>query len=93
MKGIILAGGSGTRLYPLTRVITWLDTGTHESLLDASKYIETIEKQQGFKVSCIEEIAYRMGYINAEQLLRLAEPMKKNEYGQYLISLVKSSDK
>jgi glucose-1-phosphate thymidylyltransferase len=74
----------------LGRGFAWLDTGTHESLLGASSYIETIEKRQGLKVSCIEEIAYRLGYIDTEQLLTLAEPMKKNEYGQYLISLVKS---
>ncbi|MBN1974558.1 MAG: glucose-1-phosphate thymidylyltransferase RfbA [Sedimentisphaerales bacterium] len=77
----------------LGRGFAWLDTGTHESLLDASKYIETIEKRQGLKVSCIEEIAYRLGYIDTEQLLKLAEPMKKNEYGQYLISIGKSSGK
>jgi glucose-1-phosphate thymidylyltransferase len=77
----------------LGRGFAWLDTGTHESLLDASRYIETIEKRQGLKVSCIEEIAYRLGYIDTEQLLKLADPMKKNEYGQYLLSLVKSIGK
>jgi len=77
----------------LGRGFAWLDTGTHESLLDASKYIETLEKRQGLKISCVEEIAYRMGYIDAEQLLRLAEPMKKNEYGKYLISIAKSARK
>jgi len=77
----------------LGRGFAWLDTGTHESLLDASKYIETLEKRQGLKISCVEEIAYRMGYIDAEQLMRLAEPMKKNEYGKYLISIAKSASK
>lgn len=73
----------------LGRGFAWLDTGTHESLLDASRFIETIEKRQGLKVSCIEEIAYRLGYIDEEQLLRLADPMHKNDYGQYLLSIVK----
>ena len=67
------------------RGYTWLDTGTHESLLEASMYIQTIEKRQGLKVACLEEIAYEMGYIDKEKLLELAEPLKKNEYGQYLI--------
>ena len=67
------------------RGFAWLDTGTHESLLDASNYIQTIENRQGLKVACIEEIAYEMGYINKDQLLALAEPLKKNNYGQYLI--------
>ncbi|TRZ44967.1 glucose-1-phosphate thymidylyltransferase RfbA [Robertkochia solimangrovi] len=67
------------------RGYAWLDTGTHESLLDASNYIYTIEKRQGLKIACIEEIAYEMGYISKENLLALAEPLKKNNYGQYLI--------
>jgi glucose-1-phosphate thymidylyltransferase len=67
------------------RGFAWLDTGTHESLLDASNYIQTIENRQGLKVACIEEIAYQMGYIDKEQLLALAEPLKQNSYGQYLI--------
>ena len=67
------------------RGFAWLDTGTHESLLDASNYIQTIENRQGLKVACIEEIAFEMGYINKEQLLALAEPLKQNSYGQYLI--------
>ncbi len=71
----------------LGRGYAWLDTGTHESLLDASTYIETVEKRQSLKVACLEEIAYRKGYINKSQLLELADPLKKNEYGQYLIRL------
>jgi len=67
------------------RGFAWLDTGTHESLLDASEFIQTIEKRQSLKVACIEEIAYEMGYITKDQLLKLAEPLKKNQYGQYLI--------
>lgn len=67
------------------RGYAWLDTGTHESLLEASNYIQTIENCQGLKVACIEEIACQMGYISKEQLLLLAEPLKKNGYGQYLI--------
>ncbi len=67
----------------------WLDTGTHESLLDASQFIATIEKRQGLKVACPEEIAYRQGYIDAASLEKLALPMLKNSYGQYLISVLK----
>jgi len=67
------------------RGYAWLDTGTHESLLEASTFIEIIERRQGLKVACIEEIAFEMEYINKEQLINLAEPLKKNQYGQYLL--------
>ena len=70
------------------RGMAWLDTGTHESLLDASQFIATLEKRQGLKVACPEEVAYRKGYINAAQLEKLAEPLKKNGYGQYLLRLL-----
>jgi len=70
------------------RGMAWLDTGTHESLLEASTYIETIEKRQGLKVACPEEIAYRKGYIDAEQVRRMAEPLGKNGYGQYLLRML-----
>ncbi len=68
------------------RGYAWLDTGTHESLLEASQFIQTIENRQSLKVACLEEIAYEMGYITKEKLLELAEPLKKNQYGQYLIT-------
>jgi glucose-1-phosphate thymidylyltransferase len=71
------------------RGYAWLDTGTHESLLEASNYIQTIENRQGLKVACIEEIACEMGYISKNELLELAEPLKKNGYGQYLIQRAK----
>lgn len=73
----------------LGRGFAWLDTGTHDSLLEASQFIETIEKRQGLKVACLEEIAYNMKYINKVQLNKLAEPLKKNGYGQYLFKLAK----
>lgn len=71
----------------LGRGIAWLDTGTHESLLQASVYIQTIEERQGLKISCIEEIAYKKGYIDKAQLFALAKPLLKNQYGQYLIKI------
>jgi len=77
------------RVELLGRGFAWLDTGTHESLLEASTFIETIEKRQGLKVACIEEIAYHMGYIDADQVRRLARPMQKNGYGQYLMEMLK----
>jgi glucose-1-phosphate thymidylyltransferase len=70
------------------RGYAWLDTGTHESLLEASSFIQTIENRQSLKVACIEEIAYNKGYISKEKLLELAEPLRKNQYGQYLVNLV-----
>lgn len=73
----------------LGRGFAWLDTGTHESLLEASQFIETVEKRQSLKIACLEEIAYRMGYISKEKLLELAEPLKKNQYGQYLLKVAK----
>lgn len=72
------------------RGFAWLDTGTHESLLEASTFIETIEKRQNLKVACLEEIAYRMEYITREQLIELAQPLKKNGYGQYMLRLAES---
>ncbi|MET4560624.1 glucose-1-phosphate thymidylyltransferase [Lysinibacillus parviboronicapiens] len=75
----------------LGRGFAWLDTGTHESLLEASVFIETVEKRQGFKVACLEEIAYRMGYISKEQLIALAQPLLKNEYGQYLLDIAEET--
>ena len=73
----------------LGRGFAWLDTGTHDSLMEAGQFIETIEKRQGLKVACLEEIAYRMKYIDKEQLHKLADPLKKNGYGQYLLKLAK----
>jgi len=73
----------------LGRGFAWLDTGTHDSLMEAGQFIETIEKRQGLKVACLEEISYRMKYIDKEQLQKLAEPLKKNGYGQYLLKLAK----
>ena len=79
------------RVELLGRGFAWLDTGTPESLLEACTFIETIEKRQGLKVACIEEIAYRMGYISADQVRRLAEPLSKNAYGPYLLQVIEES--
>jgi glucose-1-phosphate thymidylyltransferase len=76
------------QLEKLGRGVAWLDTGTHESLLKAALFVETIEERQGLKIACIEEVAYRMGYIDAEQVLRLSHEFRKNEYGRYLLNLV-----
>ncbi len=72
------------------RGFAWLDTGTHDSLMEAGQFIETIEKRQGLKVACLEEIALHMGYINKEKVRELAQPLKKNNYGQYLLNLIKN---
>lgn len=71
------------------RGYAWLDTGTHDSMMEAASFIATIQNRQNLKVACLEEIAYRMGYINKEKLVELAQPMKKNDYGQYLLRLAK----
>ena len=73
----------------MRRGFAWLDTGTHESLLQAATFVETIQDRQGLKIACIEEIAYRVGHIDAEQVLRLAQPLMKNDYGRYLEQMVK----
>lgn len=76
----------------LGRGFAWLDTGTHESLSEASTYIETIEKRQGLKIACLEEIAYNNDWINADKVRELAEPMKKNQYGQYLLKMLERDE-
>jgi glucose-1-phosphate thymidylyltransferase len=80
------------RVELLGRGAAWLDAGTHESLLQSATFIETIEERQGLKIGCPEEISYRMGYIDADQLERLAHPMRKNSYGQYLLELLGSGE-
>ncbi len=80
------------RVEILGRGMAWLDTGTHESLHQAADFVKTIEERQDLKISCPEEIAYRMGYIDAEQVIRLAEPLKKNSYGRYLLDLVEGEE-
>ena len=77
------------RVEKLRRGFAWLDTGTHETLLSAASFVQTIQARQGLKISCVEEIAYRMGYIDADQVERLAQPLMKNEYGQYLMRIIK----
>ena len=77
------------RVEKMRRGFAWLDTGTHETLLSAASFVQTIQARQGLKISCVEEIAYRMGYIDAEQVERLAQPLMKNGYGQYLMRIIK----
>ena len=81
------------KVHTLQRGFAWLDTGTHDSLAEASTFIEVIEKRQGLKVACLEDIAYRKGWISREKLEEVAEPMKKNEYGKYLLRLAKGEIK
>lgn len=76
----------------LGRGFAWLDTGTHSSLLEAAQFVETLEKRQGYKVACLEEIAFNQGWLNKEQILKIGNSMIKNDYGQYLISLVGAND-
>ena len=76
------------KIQKLGRGFTWLDTGTHDSLSDASNYIETIEKRQGLKIGCLEGIAYRHGWISEDKMREIAKPMLKNQYGQYLLSVI-----
>lgn len=76
------------KVQTLDRGFAWLDTGTHDSLSEASTFVEVIEKRQGLKIACLEEIAYRNGWITADKILELAKPMEKNQYGQYLMSLI-----
>ncbi|AMV68609.1 glucose-1-phosphate thymidylyltransferase RfbA [Pediococcus damnosus] len=76
----------------LGRGYAWLDTGTHDSLHEASGFIETVEKRQNLKVACLEEVAYRMGYIDKKQVYKLAQPLKKNDYGQYLLRLIQEDN-
>ncbi|MBW1994761.1 MAG: glucose-1-phosphate thymidylyltransferase RfbA, partial [Deltaproteobacteria bacterium] len=78
------------RVELLGRGFAWLDTGTYESLLEACQFVETIQKRQGLKVACVEEIAYKMNYIDAKQLRRLAEGLNKNEYGEYLMGILET---
>ncbi len=77
----------------LSRGVAWLDTGTHESLLQAASFVETIEQRQGLKIACIEEVAFRMGYISADQVAVMGREMSKNAYGQYLIQMITNIDK
>ena len=77
------------KVQTLGRGFAWLDTGTHDSLSEASTFIEVIEKRQGLKIACLEEVSFRNGWISADRVRELAQPMAKNQYGQYLLSLLK----
>jgi glucose-1-phosphate thymidylyltransferase len=86
-KAYLARGALGCEV--MGRGMAWLDTGTHESLLEAGQYIATIERRQGLKIACPEEIAYRLGYIDASRVERLGQAMAKNGYGQYLLALLR----
>ena len=86
-------GDKELKVQTLGRGFAWLDTGTHDSLAEASNYIETIEKRQGLKVACLEGIAYRRGWITADKMREIAQPMLKNQYGQYLIKVIEELDR
>lgn len=88
VNNVYLAKGQ-LNVQTMGRGYAWLDTGTHESMLEASQFIATVEQRQGLKVACLEEIAYRLGYIDAAKVQQLAEPLKKNAYGQYLLNMLK----
>jgi len=88
----VYLGAGALKVITLGRGIAWLDTGTHEAMLSAAVFVETIQARQGLKVSCPEEIAYRRGYIDRKRLLELAQPLRRNEYGQYLASLINPED-
>ena len=88
----VYLGNKQLNVETLGRGVAWLDTGTHESLLQASAFVETIEQRQGLKIACIEEVAYRMNYISADQVLELSKELQKNGYGQYLIKIIKSQN-
>ena len=77
------------RVERLGRGAAWFDTGTHQSMLDAVNFVETIETRQGLKIACVEEVAWRMGFIDAAQLERLAQPLRKSDYGEYLLDILK----
>jgi glucose-1-phosphate thymidylyltransferase len=88
---VYLAQGQ-LKVEALGRGVAWLDTGTHESLLQASAFVETIEQRQGLKIACIEEVAYRMGYISGQEVINLSKELQKNGYGQYLLKMLESKD-
>lgn len=92
LNKLYLQGGT-LRVETIGRGYAWLDTGTHESLLQAASYVETVQERQGLKICCPEEIAYQLGYIDREQLIHLAEPLLKNEYGQYLCKILQRNEK
>jgi glucose-1-phosphate thymidylyltransferase len=76
----------------LGRGTAWLDTGTHEALLQAGSFVETVEQRQGFKIACLEEIAFRLGYLTADDVTRIAEPLRGSSYGEYLLQILKEEE-